>query len=149
MSDRTYIAGVNVETCFTGYLEAALWSSSDTDPATRDEHGDGRDVPLDEWPGDIDPDALRRMREDVVKFLEAVETDGQIKCGNGSADDIFDEAGDATVGRDLWLTAAHHGCGFWDGDYPTNGDRLTSIVRETVNREDGLYIGDDGVIYLY
>lgn len=50
------------------------------------------------------------------------------------------------VGHDLYLTIAHHGAGFWDGDYDDPdyielGDKLTDICKDIVRyfhtEEDG------------
>ena len=36
---------------------------------------------------------------------------------------------DGELGRDLWLTRNGHGAGFWDGDYPIDGETLTEIAE--------------------
>jgi hypothetical protein len=48
-------------------------------------------------------------------------------------------------GHDFWLTRAGHGAGYWDGDYPETGARLT--VASKLFKPVDLYIGDDGKIY--
>jgi hypothetical protein len=51
----------------------------------------------------------------------------------------------ASAGHDFWLTRVGHGAGFWDGDWPKNGDALTEICKKY--KEIDLYVGDDGKIY--
>lgn len=58
----------------------------------------------------------------------------------------FSEARDmGQVGHDFWLNRNGHGAGFWDGDYPVHGDKLSAIARTF--REVNPSLGDDGVIY--
>ena len=49
------------------------------------------------------------------------------------------------AGHDFWFTGCGHGCGFWDGDWPEAGNRLTEACKKYP--EVGLYVGDDGLIY--
>jgi len=54
------------------------------------------------------------------------------------------------IGHDLWLTAAYHGAGFWDGDWQ-HGDLLTEKVRHTFGYPHGVegpYVGDDSKLYI-
>jgi hypothetical protein len=109
------------------YIVAALWSSSDE---STPEGGD----PLDKnyGPDDLAPETLRQMQADCAKFQAE------------NARDI--EGRDEQAGHDFWLTRNHHGCGFWDGDWPTEaGDRLTNACKGYP--EVSLYVGDDGRIY--
>jgi hypothetical protein len=110
------------------YLETALWSSTDE---CREDGGD----PMDANYGieDIDPDAVAAAVADCDRFREA-------------AGELLDEHPDATMGaHDFWLTRNGHGAGFWDGDWPENGDRLTELSKTF--GECHLYIGDDGAVY--
>jgi hypothetical protein len=50
------------------------------------------------------------------------------------------------AGHDFWLTRNLHGAGFWDGDWPEVGDKLTAISEQF--GELWAYLGDDGLIYL-
>jgi hypothetical protein len=43
------------------------------------------------------------------------------RCPDGDLDSVF--------GADLYLTAAGHGAGFWDGDWDPVGDELSAIVK--------------------
>ena len=47
--------------------------------------------------------------------------------------------------HDFALTRNHHGAGFWDGDWPKHGNRLTNIAESF--GEITPYMGDDGLIY--
>jgi len=84
------------------YIEAALWSSCDD-----------ADTPLDESYSvdDIDPATLAAMIADCQAF--------QAEHWDDIADDL------TRAGHDFWLTRNHHGAGFWDGDWPDDGKRLT------------------------
>lgn len=92
------------------YLETALWSSTDPDSME----------PLDDTFGieDFTRDALVQAVEDCQEFQQAHselwEADGN---------------DDSQAGHDFWLTRNGHGAGFWDGDYPINGDRLTEASK--------------------
>jgi len=46
----------------------------------------------------------------------------------------------------LWLTIAGHGAGFWDGDWPLNGDLLTQWCKSYQYKIEP-YIGDDDKVY--
>ena len=110
----------------TAYIEAALWSSMDNSDDLGGE-------PLDANYGlnDIAQETLDAIKDDC----EAFQRD--------HADDI---GGDLErAGHDFWLTRSHHGCGFWDGDWPEAGDRLTEACKSYP--EVTLYVGDDELIY--
>lgn len=52
----------------------------------------------------------------------------------------------AEAGRDFWYTRNHHGCGFWDGDWPEPyATTLTNAAHSF--GEVGPYLGDDGKVY--
>lgn len=103
------------------YIECALWSSFD------DER------PLDENYNinDISESCLTAMIADCAKFQAE------------NMPMIIDNLSQA--GHDFWLTRNHHGAGFWDGDWPENGDILTTKSQEF--KECDLYVGDDDLIY--
>ena len=48
------------------------------------------------------------------------------------------------MAHDFWLTRNGHGTGFWDGDYPETGDRLTELAKKF--GECNLYVTDDNEI---
>lgn len=81
-----------------GYVECALWSSTD-----------GNETPLDSLygPRDIDAATIQEMVSDCAAFIEAQETDLE-RFGE------LTERDHAALGHDLWLTRNHHGAGYWD-----------------------------------
>lgn len=104
-----------------GYVEAALWSSTD-------DNGE----PLDKSPElELSDESLEIMKADAKAFYDAY---------NLKWDD------DAQAGHDFWLTRNRHGAGFWDGDYPEpQAKELTDAAHGFGEAE--LYVGDDGMIY--
>lgn len=90
------------------YLDAALWSS--THPDT--------DEPLDatHTVEDFTPAALTEAIRDCERF-------------QALAGDMLHERDDSRAGHDFWLTRNGHGAGFWDGDWPVNGDALTELCK--------------------
>lgn len=125
-----------------GFVEAMLWASLDN-------NGDPLDANY--GPEDIAPATLRRIGGFIAGFHAAVDArfgdrappDGPPAHEDGS------DLGSKQSGHDLFLTAAHHGCGFWDGDWGSDGDTLTEIVR-TIGGDacESVYVGDDGLIYI-
>ena len=105
------------------YIECALWSSHDDDG-----------VPLDAnyIVDDIAPETVVHMQADCAKFQQE------------NAEDIAGR--EQAAGHDFWLTRNGHGAGFWDGDWPEAGDRLTAAAMAAGVVE--LYVGDDGKLYI-
>lgn len=95
-----------------GYIEAALWSSTDDD-----------DEPLDSnyYTEDITKKALAEMRSDCRSFVSM----------NQSLLDIYVSEGRswADAGHDFWLTRNGHGAGFWDRGSSV-GDALSKKAKE-------------------
>lgn len=89
----------------------------------------------------LSAEAMDQIKADCAKFHALA--DGLI-CGQCNL------GGDCTDGEkaahDFWLTRNGHGSGFWDGDWPNTGDKLTAIAKQC--GEVWAYIGDDGLIYL-
>lgn len=112
----------DLDTFTRAYVECALWAS----------HEDG--TPLDDNydPMDFHPDALAAMVADCQKFQEE------------NADDIVTNLSGA--GHHFWLTRNGHGTGFWDGDWPSAGDRLTEA--SDAFDETWLYVGDDNKLHI-
>lgn len=107
------------------YIGAMLWAELDDN-----------ERPLDEnyslW--DIDKVSMGEIKEDCKAFQE------------DHWDDISDDLDQA--GHDFYLTRNGHGCGFWDGDWPEDvGRRLTESSK--VYGTQGLWVGDDGVLYTH
>ena len=111
-----------------GYIDAALWSSTDDDGE-----------PLDEDYGieDISPDTLRDMEADCADFQESNEE------LLSEAYDLGED--DARAGHDFWLTRNGHGAGFWDRGLGKVGDELTDAAKAYGGQD--LYVGDDDFIY--
>jgi hypothetical protein len=103
------------------YIVAALWSTTDGE------------TPLDANYdiADISPDTLAAIVEDCQRFQAE------------NADDLGTDR--ERGGHDFLLTRNGHGSGFWDGDWPDAGDRLTDASHKF--GEFDLYVGDDGLIY--
>ena len=110
-----------------GFIECAIWSSSD-------DEGN----PLDALGLDLDADSLAAMRADCAEFMEANQA-------------LLDEATERygyswwCAGRDYWLTRNGHGAGYWDRDELAAddlGDRLTEACAAA--GEAYLTVTDDG-----
>jgi hypothetical protein len=109
----------------SGYLQAALWSSSDEDGVPFDQNYSEKDFAKKTIEGAI---------ADCLKFMTSNKSD-------------LDQTGadDSTNGHDFWLTRNGHGAGFWDRGYGEVGDRLTKAAKAF--GEATLYAGDDGKLY--
>jgi hypothetical protein len=104
------------------YIETALLSSTDSSDHPLDCNYDTED---------ISPECMARMVEDCKAFQE-------------TASDMI--AGrEWRAGHDFWLTRNGHGAGFWDGDWPEHGKKLTEISKAYGSVD--LYVGDDDKIY--
>ncbi len=121
----------------SGYIEAALWSSGNPDHYTDPEAPEFLDAA-----GDLAPGQALRMGLEACRWaranLEIVDT-------AVDALETGEYTGEELVGHNLWLTAQHHGVGFWDRGLGELGDRLTDAAHAHPER-DG-YVGDDGLIY--
>ena len=93
------------------YLQCALWADADS-------------VGGSEF-ATISEQARAQAEAVCDAFLAAVEADKTIPAT------VFDDYSDRFVGHDLWLTAAGHGAGFWDGRYQpeTIGRKLAEIAQ--------------------
>lgn len=85
------------------YIATALWAETD-----------GQD-PLDDnyEVDDISSESIQKMIADCQAFQ------------NQTKDMIVEDVSQA--GHDFWLTRNGHGAGFWDGDWPKHGEKLTEI----------------------
>lgn len=61
----------------------------------------------------------------------------------GVADAIANSERDA--GRDFYFSRNRHGCGFWDGNWNSQGDWLDNLAKSF--GEVDHCVGDDGLIY--
>lgn len=102
-----------------GYLTAAVFSDiPEESRGYADRH-------------DIDEKSLKTARRDCEEFLkdaEALIRSDQHKPGS------HDDTPMNHAGRDFWYTRQGHGCGFWDGDWPVNGDELTTLAKKFSER---------------
>ena len=112
------------------YIETALWASND-------EMTDDGGEPMDDR-FEVSLEFIAEAIRDCDRFREL-------------AGEMLDEHPDPTMAaHDFWLTRNGHGAGFWDGDWPVNGDALTAMVGwRTDFPEVNLYIGDDGKVYSF
>lgn len=137
-SSRDLVVNGRMDEFTRGFLETALWSSTDE---SREDGGD----PLDEnySISDFDPESLERLAADCQRFQEENADDLAAVYEAGVK---ADGSMEARAGHDFWLTRCGHGTGFWDGDYPEpQATRLTE-ASEKFGTVD-LYIGADGQIY--
>lgn len=119
-----------------GYLEAALWASTDDDGEPLD---DGRDL------DDFAPAAIARAIADCAAFLDIAHPLDLRDYRADRAHDPADGTVDDYMGHDLWLTRNGHGAGFWDRGLGFVGERLTECAR--VMGSCDCYVGDDGQVY--
>jgi hypothetical protein len=119
------------------YVECALWSSYDESDSSG-----GRPMDENYSTRDLAPSLLAMIVEECRRFQAEHAQDlaaGPSKILRACTPLEY-------AGHDFWLTRNHHGCGFWDGDWPEEaGERLTSAAHAF--RQLDLYIGDDGMIY--
>jgi hypothetical protein len=135
---------INKELFLHGYIDAAMWSSTNAD-------GD----PLDNGNYEIAPETLAAMREDCNDFIEANEADLdayiEARAIRPDADDVaanmlgLPTAFTEYAGHDFWLTRNRHGAGFWDRGLGDLGDRLSEAAK--VYGSVDLYVGDDFKVY--
>lgn len=102
----------------------------------------------EEW-GDADfsEQPNERIKEDLVKFLEMIDSADIIKIvqfANKEDSGIFC----SLFPHELWLTRNHHGSGFWDNE-EVWGDFAESL-SDKARKMGECYatIGDDDLIYL-
>jgi hypothetical protein len=124
-----------------GYLTAALWSSTDTLPESRDEHGDGETVSLDSY--DWAEGEAEKLHADCKDFIKSNAADLLAYKEQKSHAPEYDSF--ECAGHDFWLTRHGHGVGFWDRGLGELGERL-SKASKTYSEVD-LYLGDDLKVY--
>jgi hypothetical protein len=118
-----------------GYIDAALWSSTDDS-----DEGGGEPLDSNYDVRDISPQAMA----DIISVCRNFQENNRELLEIAAAEDGQDAA---HQGHDFWLTRNGHGAGFWDGDYEETGDRLTEAAKQY--GESDIYVGDDGKLYLY
>jgi hypothetical protein len=128
----------NTDPFIKGYIDAALWSSTDESTPQGGE-------PLDANYSieDIAPETLQRMIADCQRFQQE-----NAKLLAAAIRIYPRKVGDPTAyaGHDFWLTRNGHGAGYWDGDLPDAiGEPLTDAAHKM--GEFNICVGDDGKIY--
>lgn len=119
------------------YIEAALWSSTDTIEGIES-------VPLDSVfdVSDLTLETLQKCIDDCEQFQRENSADLEL------AYDLYPVnkwSHDEQAGHDFWLTRNRHGAGFWDRGLGDVGDRLTQAAHKF--GEIDPYVGDDGKLY--
>lgn len=122
-----YVSQYEKREFYNQYMETAIWSSNDTEDDTPVEYHltDGRE---------LSTSAKFAMARDCVNFMRE---------NYQLIDDCLADYSQA--GHDFWLTRCGHGAGFWDGQWPVNGNELTAASKIYGNVD--LYVGDDGKVY--
>lgn len=131
-----------------GYIECGLALSNDSteDPEgpmgpcepvgpTGDE-SEGEPLDRNYDIGDFAPETLDRIQKDCQAFQELAFAE---LAESGMDTDL--------QGHNFWLTRCGHGTGFWDRDLGDLGDKLTEL-SDTFG-ECWMYVGDDGLIYIF
>lgn len=113
------------EQLYQSFLGTMLWASIDDEGEPLDDNFN-----LD----DIDQISATMIKTLCDEFIA--------KAG----DTALLEKGYQMAGHDFYLTIAGHGAGFWDGDWPINGDTLTALCEEWVN--DIYTYVNDGLVYV-
>jgi hypothetical protein len=109
-----------------GYLDCALWSSTDE---SRDDGGDPLDKNYDV--GDFTRIAVRAARSDCYEFVRLPGVAAALDAATRDLPLVAEaHAHWARHGHDFWLTRNRHGAGFWDRGYPRAvGDLLTDAAH--------------------
>ncbi len=110
------------------YIDCALWLSTTPEGTALDRDYSARD---------FSEAALAEVTADCARFLEEcktlITTEGRERALESAA-------------RDFWLTRNGHGSGFWDGDWPANGEALAEACKSFDPCD--LYLGDDKRIHI-
>lgn len=119
-SQKTIAREVYAREFIAGYIEAALWSSTDDDGE-----------PLDSLDIETSAQFKKQARADCLEFIRENLKDLRAFAEQYNANPGY-------AGHDFWLTRNGHGAGFWDrGLEPGLSGRLTDNA------------GASGEVYLY
>jgi hypothetical protein len=110
------------------YIEALFFTEAGPDGEFTTEH-------------ELAPEAIAKIKADCDKFQELA---GELTSNGCTRSNEYSDW--EMAGHDFWFTRNGHGVGFWDGDWPEVGDKLTAISKGF--GEVWAYFGDDGFIYL-
>lgn len=116
------------------YVACALWSSTDTLSDDSGEDTSDHVVSLDGY------ELGAGVEDELVKDLFEFMTDPDL------AEDL-EGLDPEQVAHDFWLTRNRHGVGFWDRGLGERGERLTAACRPYGAVD--LYLGDDGLVYVF
>jgi hypothetical protein len=121
--DRTQIAreivmstSIDLDAIAGAYVRTALWTATN---GAGEVFGEYDTYGID----DLDPATADEIRSDVATFVERV-------LEELGPDFDWEGKDPQEIGHNLYLTQAHHGAGFWDGDWQ-NGAVLTRIAQES------------------
>lgn len=114
------IKGIEVEPNFQSYIRTAFWSTSE---------GDELDTPLENNYDIEDLDAgdigyLNALLSEFMRKVERYLKTKEIRILEIEGNNLNQ------IAHDFLLTQNHHGAGFWDGDYPIHGEKLTELAQE-------------------
>ncbi len=102
---------IEQEKFLAGYIECALWSSTDN----ADDSG-GEPLDANYSRSDLSDECLEAFKRDCQAFQEANADDlANIDCEQ--------------AGHDFWLTRNGHGAGFWDRGLGEIGERLSEASK--------------------
>jgi hypothetical protein len=120
-----------VETVTDHYLIAGLWADTI--------HEDGEPCEDECWElVDIVPETRAEAEEAVSRFLDAARVYADMIC--------YVESYPEQSGHDLWLSANHHGAGFWDRGLGELGDRLHAAAQTIGSAH--ILVGPEGPAYV-
>lgn len=106
-----------------GYVEAGLWASTDDN---------GKPLDRAHTTAGLTWAARHVITLQCSRFMQQAH--------------MMIEGEEEKAGRDFFLTRNRHGAGFWDGDWPRWGERLTKLAHSF--GEQSLYVGDDGKLHV-
>lgn len=130
-----------------GYIEA-LFFTEQGDGYPGEDDGTAQGLWLEVEPGlwsnelgfsDLAPETLARIIADCAAFQESRAWADTLET--------YHDADEAQAGHDFWYTRSGHGCGFWDGDWPTAAGLMLTDLCDKFGGVDA-YLGDDGKVYL-
>lgn len=121
---------MSLKTFTDAYIEALMWSESDDEGRNFDDRAELTD------------EALAAIEADCRAFYSAYVGTWRGACRRAS-----EYTDDELAGFDLALTRNGHGAGFWSGDWE---EPAASLLTEAAKRfgPQGLYLGDDGKVYV-
>jgi hypothetical protein len=124
----SWVIRAGADTFLNGYLEGALWSSSDQSTPQGGE-------PLDSNYSirDISPESMQKAMAACNEFFDKHWT-------------VFKD--DHQAGIDFWLTRNHHGAGFMDREDQYSNNVIKELVDDAHSYgECDLIVGDDDKLH--